>query len=208
MHTSHININDTISICHYSGISPYKSIVLDVGSDFLVVKLAKDFAVMNFQQGDPVIFGIDNMGDMLIFGCNITKIRTKEDIIEFSIDKLEPGAENRQVERYPVSMCADVRTKNDNKKHLAAIKDMSYYGMLVYSKLDIPPNENIEVDIYMDKSMIFLKAVVNRKTQTPYHFEYGLGIKYEDSSSLNYMKDYIKRLRQEQVEVIRKNKQR
>lgn len=206
MHTEFIHIGDTISICHYSGISPYKCAVLDVNSEILTVRILKDFAVRSFLEGDPVIFGIDHMGEMMVFGCNIQSIRVKEDILLISVDLLEPGAENRQAERYPVSMCADIRIKNENKKPLAAIKDISYYGMLVYCQADIPENDSIEVDIYLDKNMLFLKAVVMRKKKTPNHFEYGLGIKYDDSNSLNYMKDYIKRLRQDQIEMIRKAK--
>lgn len=206
MNTAHIKVNDVISICHYSGLSPFKCIVLEAGSDFLIVNVTKDFAVKSFNEGDPVIFGIENMGEMMIYGGSISQVRAKDNIIHIEIDKPEPGSENRQVERYPVSMCADIRTKKDNKKQLAAIKDISYYGILIFTKVDIDEGETIEVDIYMEKSMIFLKAVVNRKRIKANYIEYGVGIKYEDGGTLNYMKDYTKRIKQDQIDSIRKAK--
>jgi len=201
-----IKQGDIVSIHHYSGINPFKSVVMEINSDTILLKLAKEFAVMNFLEGDPVVLGLERGDEIIIIGCNISEIRPKQDIIELKIDKLDEGSEKRQWERYPVSIYADIRTKNCRKKSIATIKDLSCYGMLIYSKTDFPLHEQLEIDIYMEKTMIFLKTNIARKVQSKNYFEYGLGILYEDSNSLNYMKDYLKKLRQEQVESIRKLK--
>ncbi|MCX7711373.1 MAG: PilZ domain-containing protein [Clostridia bacterium] len=201
-----IKPGDIVAINHYSGINPYKSVVLDVQPEFMKVKLAKEFAVMSFIVGDPAVVGIQKSDGIALKGCNVLGLKTKEDTIELKIDKLETGAENRQWERYPVSIYTDIRTRECKKKQIGIIKDMSYYGMMIYSKADLPVNEQLEVDVYMDKHIVFLKTNIARKIQSEHYFQYGLSIVYEDSSSLNYMKDYIKRITQEQEEQIRKVK--
>ncbi|MCX7923827.1 MAG: PilZ domain-containing protein [Clostridia bacterium] len=203
-----INAGDVISIRHYSGVSPFKSIVLDVDEQNYVIhiKLTKDFAIMNFLEGDPVVIGYQLEEKVFIFGGNIGNIQPREAVVEIKVDKVEAEAEQRKSERHPVSLYADVRAKDDRKKYLATIKDMSYYGMLIYSKANYEQGQDLEVDIFMDKTMIFLKANIVRKTQNTNYFEYGVGIRYEDSNSLTYMKDYIKRLVESQEQLIRKLK--
>lgn len=195
---------DAISISHYSGISPFKSIILGLDSETIDLRLTKDFAVMNFLEGDPVVLGFEDEKDVYIFGCNVQTIKSREAVVVLKVDKIDKGAEKREYERYPVSLYADLRLRDNRKKHIATIKDISYYGMLVYSKADLPVNEQLEVDIYMDKKMVFLRANIVRKVQKAHYMEYGLGIMYEDSNSLNFMKDYIKRLMLEQEQAIRK----
>ena len=195
-----------ISVRHYSGLSPFKSVVLEATENTITIKLAKEFAVMNFLDGDPVVFGTVSGNEVHIVGCNIIKVNPKEGILQLAIDKVESDAEKRQYERFPVSLYADVRIRDSRKKYLAIIKDISYYGMLVYSKESLEINEQMDIDIYLDKTMIFLKGSVARKDKNPNYFEYGLKITYEDANSLNYVRDYLKRLKESQEDSVRKMK--
>ncbi|MFZ5990100.1 MAG: PilZ domain-containing protein [Bacillota bacterium] len=195
---------DIISIRHYSGINPFNSIVVDIDGDAIRVKLTKDFAIMNFLEGDPVVFGIETNGQIHMIGCNITKIDSKEEVVEVVIDKVDTGSDQRRHERFPVSLYADIRTKFSKKKHLAAIKDISYYGMLVYSKSDFTLGEQIEIDIYMEKKMVFLKGDIVRKTESPHYTQYGLRIVYEDINTMNFMKEYLKRLKESHEDSVKK----
>lgn len=196
----------SISVRHYSGLSPFKSIVLEATEEIITIKLAKEFAAMNFLDGDPVVFGIVSGNQVHIVGCNIIKVNHKEGILELRIDKVESDAEKREYERFPVSLYADMRMRESRKKYLAIIKDISYYGMLVYSKEDLQTNQQLEIDIYLDKTMIFLKGSVARKDKNPNYYEYGLKITYEDASSLNYVRDYLKRLKESQEDAVKKMK--
>ncbi|MCX8129248.1 MAG: PilZ domain-containing protein [Clostridia bacterium] len=204
MYTVHLKAGDIVSIRHYSGINPFKSVVLDANEDILLVRLTKDFALMNFLEGDPIVFGYELEGQIFVYGGNISCINNNESIVELNVDKVEEGAEKRQYERYPVSLYADMRERVSRKKYLATIKDISYYGIKIYSKSDIELKQELEIDIYMDKNMLFLKATVLRKNMLGKFFEYGMGIHYEDTNSINAMKEYIKRLINEQEEAIRK----
>lgn len=199
-----IKPGDIVSISHYSGLSPFKSVVVDVRGDTVLLRLTKEFAIMNFLEGDPVVFGIEKGEDVLMGGCNITGLSPRENMVELKVENLEVGTERRQCERYPVSLYADVKTRNCKKKQLAIIKNISCYGMLIYSKGDFLAGEQLEVDIYMDKTVVHLKTNITRKEQGRHYFEYGLEILYENRNSLNFMKDYIKRLEQEQIDAIRR----
>lgn len=203
---NHIKVNDVVSVKHYSGINPFKSIVVGIDGDVVRVKLTKDFTLLNFLEGDPLVFGVESDGEVYMFGSNIVIIDCKEGIVEAVIDKIESGAEQRMYERFPVSLYSDVRTKLSKKKHLAIVKDISFYGMLIYCKSDFAVNEQIDVDIYMEKTMVFIKGEIMRKKQGTNYIEYGLRILYEDTNSMNFIKDYLKRLKEAQEESVRKIK--
>ncbi|OPZ83585.1 MAG: PilZ domain protein [Firmicutes bacterium ADurb.Bin419] len=202
-----IKNGDIVSVRHYSGVNPFKSIVVDSDEDHVKIKLTKDFAIMNFLEGDPVVIGVESEGNVKIFGCKIVEINIKDGIIEVSVDKIDSEAEQRRHERFPVSLYADVRVKMDKKKHLAAIKDISFYGMLIFSKSEFSVGEELELDIYMEKNMLFLKCEVMRKVPGDVYNKYGVRIIYRDVNSMNFVKEYLKRLKEVQEETIRKMKE-
>lgn len=202
-----IKVGDIISVRHYSGINPLKSIVLSMEGDTVKLKLIKDFTVLNFLEGDPMVFGIESHGEIHMVGCNIVKINCKDGIVETTIDKVDSGANQRMHERFPVSLYADIRAKLIKKKHLTVIKDISFYGMLIYCKSEFRIAEQLEVDIYMEKTMVFLKCEIIRKKQSSNYIEYGLRILYESVNSMNYIKEYLRRLKHDQEESIRKMKE-
>lgn len=202
------NSGSIISIRHYSGLSPFKSVVTALNDDVLTVKLTKEFALLNFLEGDPVVFGYEADGQVFVFGSVICGINVKEGILKLKVDKVDSEADRRQTERFPVSLYSDIREKDSKKKHLATIKDISSQGMLIYSKADIPNKQHLEIDIYMDKSMVFLKAAIVRKVERVNYYEYGLVIIYDDANTLNLMTEYLKRLKQEQEEAIRRLRNR
>lgn len=202
-----IENGEVISVRHYSGVNPFKSIVIDANEDCLKFKLTKEFAIMNFLEGDPVVIGIESKGSVSIYGCEISNINLKDGTIDVSMDKTELGADQRRHERFPVSLYADVRVKREKKKHLATIKDISYYGMLIFSKSDFIVGDKIELDIYMEKNMLFLKCEILRKVSNPVNNKYGIRIIYEDVNAMNFMKEYLRRLKESQEDSIRKMKE-
>ncbi len=203
-----LKVGDVISIKHYSGINLFKSVVVSVDGDVVKVRLTKDFTMLNFLEGDPLVFGVESYGEVHLVGCNITRIDCKNNTVEAIIDKVDTGANQRMYERFPVSLYSDIRTKFSKKKHLAIIKDISTYGMLIYCKSDFPIGEQIEVDIYMEKIMVFLKSDIMRKKESTHYIEYGLRIIYEDINSMNFIKEYIRRIKEAQEDSIRKMRER
>lgn len=201
-----LKAGDVISVRHYSGLAPFKSIIINTDDEKIILRLTKEFAIMNFLAGDPVVLGYESEEEVKIFGCNILDINIRENTLYLQVDSIDSESNRRQYERYPVSLYADIKLRNGGKKFLATIKDMSYYGMLIYSKADLNISELLEVAIYMEKSTVFFNTNIVRKAERPNYFEYGLGIIYSDGSSLNYMKDYLKVLKMEQEDAIRKLK--
>ncbi len=195
-----------ILVRHYSGLKPIKSVVLDVGIENMSIKLTKEFEISNFLEGDPVVFGYQADEEVYILGSDILNVNAKTGQMLVKVDTVDPEAERREFERFPVSLYADIRKKKSDKKHLATIKDISYYGMMMYSKLNLEVNQRLDIDIYMDKTMLFLMGDVVRKVETSHHFQYGLKLVYPDLRTMNYMKDYIKRLALDQEYYIRKSR--
>ncbi len=198
--------DDIIAVRHYSGLSPFKSIIMEVDESTVTVKLTKEFALMNFLVGDPVVFGYESGEDIYIYGSIIEEIDVSKNIVKLKIDKVDIEANRRKAERYPVSLYADIKLRESGKKYLATIKDISYYGMLVYTKAELEIGELLDVAIYMEKSMVFFNTNIIRKNIGPSFYEYGLGIIYTDTNSLNLMKEYLKRLQAEHEDAIRKLK--
>lgn len=150
-----INPGDVISVRHYSGVNPFRSIVIGTSEDILKIKLTKDFAILNFCVGDPVVIGVESQARLQVLGCKILNINAKEGTIEVVMDKIDSEADQRRHERFPVSLYADIRVKHEKKKCLATIKDISYYGMLIYCKAEFSLGDQLEVDVYMEKNMLF-----------------------------------------------------
>lgn len=204
---------DVVSVRHYSGVNPFKSVVVDATEDFLKMKLTKELSIVNFLEGDPAVVGIEKENDehvksnIQIIGCTITNIFKKDGIVEVCLDKLESEADQRRHERFPVSIYADVRIKMDRKKYLAIIKDISYYGMLIFSKSEFSVGDELDFDIYMENTMAFLKCEVLRKVVDPVYNKYGLRVIYEDVNSMNFVKEYLKRLKEAQEDSVRNMKE-
>lgn len=204
---------DIVSVRHYSGVNPFKSVVVDADGDYLKLKLSKELCIVNFLEGDPAVIGIEQENDdpaksnVQMLGCTITNIFKKDGIIEVFIDQLEEEANQRRHERFPVSIYADVRLRMDRKKHLAIIKDISYYGMLILCKSEFSVGDELDFDIYMENTMAFLKCEVIRKVVDPVYNKYGLRVIYEDINSMNFVKEYLRRLKEAQEDSMRNIKE-
>lgn len=199
-----LKAGDIVTIKHYSGISAAKYIVLDMTEDTIKIKLSREFAQLSLLEDDPVVLGFEREDTVNIFGCNVIAVDPSEGVVELKADRPDTGADSREHERYPVSLYADIRLRDTRKKQLAIIKDISLYGVLAYSKSDITPGDAVDLEIFTDKSVMFVSANTVRKTQLQKYKVYGMNIIYPDQTSINTMRDYIKKLRQEQEEQIRR----
>lgn len=189
---------------HYSGIKLIKSSLAGIDGDIVNVRLDKDAATSNFKEGDPVVVGYESSNTIYTLGSYVHAVNYGMAEISLKKDGTEPGSEKREYERLPVSLCADIKCVVTRNRYDALVKDISYYGMLMFAKAEFELNQKIEVDVYADKVMLFLNANVVRKVSTPNGFQYGLGLFYNENGSLSYIKDYLKKLGEERVEAIRK----
>ncbi|HEY9060005.1 MAG TPA: PilZ domain-containing protein [Pseudobacteroides sp.] len=183
-----------VLISHYSAVKPFRCDIIDASDSSITLRLTKQFSILNFLEGDPAVIMIKEQNNLINIGCNVTSIDSKANIIKLRIDTIEPGSEMRLHERKPVSLYADVRQKGKDKKYIAVIKDISAFGIKIYSKESFYVNDILQIDLYMQQKIIFLKAVILRKIPHKDFFEYGMRIEYESYETLNFIQTYIKNL--------------
>lgn len=197
-----IKSGDHIMVGHYSSINSFHSTVVGVYQDKIEIQLTKDSTFLEFAIGDPIVLGIKEDQKMHVIGCDIDKVKSQEKRLELIVDKIGEEANQRRYQRIPVSLYSDLRDKFRKRKCLGLIKDISNYGMLIYSKTDFEVGEEIEIDLYMDKRMIFLKAEIMRKVLEENYIQYGVRIIYEDARAMHCMEDYLKEQEEKQIELL------
>lgn len=188
-----------VLISHYSAVKPFRCDIMDASDSSITLRLTKQFSILNFLEGDPAVIMIKEQNNLINIGCNVTSIDSKANIIKLRIDTIEPGSEMRLHERKPVSLYADVRQKGKDKKYIAMIKDISAFGLKIYSKESFYVNDTLQIDLYMQQKIVFLKAVILRKIPHKDFFEYGMRIEYESYETLNFIQTYIKNLSEDSL---------
>jgi hypothetical protein len=183
-----------VLISHYSAVRPFRCDIIDATDSSITLRLTKQFSIQNFLEGDPAVIIIKELNNIINIGCNVTSIDPKGNIIKLRIDTIEPGSELRLHERKPVSLYADIRKKGKDKKSVAVIKDISAFGLKIYSKELFCVNDILQIDLYLQQKIIFLKTQILRKIDHKNFFEYGLRIEYESYETLNFIQTYIKSL--------------
>jgi len=184
-----LKVDKVVLVSHYSAVKPFRCDIIDSTESSITLRLSRQLPILNFLEGDPAVITIKEQNSVIKIGCNVTSIDSRKNIVVFQIDTIEPGSELRLHERKPVSLYADIRKRGKDKKHLATIKDISIFGLKIYTKESFSVNDILEIDMYMQPKVIFLKAVILRKKSHEDFFEYGLRIEYERFETLNFIKD-------------------
>lgn len=203
-----IKTGDIVSVRHFSGTKLFKSLVLESHNEVVQVRLFEDIPLLNCSQGDPLVLGSELESEIYISSCTILNLNKELNTIEIRIDNCETTTNKRLFVRFPVSLYAEARIGESQKKHLAIVKNISYTGMLVFSKIDFPLYQELKFEIHADSGVIInLKASVIRKVKDTYNYEYGLKIIYTDVHTPNLLKKYLLLLKKEQEESLKKFKE-
>jgi len=203
-----IKTGDIVSVRHFSGTKLFKSLVLESQNEVLLVKPVEDITLLNCSQGDPLVLGSELESEIYISSCTILALNKEQNTIEIKIDNCETTTNKRLFVRFPVSLYAEARIGESQKKHLAIVKNISYSGMMVFSKTDFPLYQELKFEIHTGAGVtINLKATIIRKVKDTYNYEYGLKIVYTDVHTPNLLKKYLILLKKEQEESIRKFKE-
>ncbi|HOM03686.1 MAG TPA: PilZ domain-containing protein [Acetivibrio sp.] len=209
-----MKVGEIASIRHYSGKTWFKSIVLQVEKNMLVVKLIREFAVLNFLENDPVVLGYEENDEVFILSCVVTGIDPDCSYIKLKIESVMPLKEQREYERFPVSFYAKIRCEDSDKINIATIKNMSFDGLMINTNADLPLRKNIEVIIYptfqevkidqdVDKTVISLKSDIVRKEAFARYFEYGLKITNIDAQNQNLIRLYLQSIKGMQAKFLK-----
>lgn len=188
-----------VTIRHYSMINVFKSTVNSVDGARVEVRLPKECQKAEFLCGDPLVVAYDNDENVRIVGARISEYRKTEEVMVYIEDDLGEGAKMRSYERYPVSLYADYRIieEQGRKKCFALVKDISEYGVLIYSSESHFKGLRLAMDIYLTRDILSLTAEIVRKVEHEGYYEYGLKIKHSGPVVFNHIKNYVKKSQNE-----------
>ncbi len=194
-----LEVGSVITIRHYSMTSVFKSIILDVSTYSIEVKLPKECMNAVFLPGDPLVVAYETGNSAEIKGGRIIDFNRQNELLAFSEDTYDEGMRMRSYNRFPVSLYADYRVIEGyvNNKNFALVKDISEYGLMVYSNNNHFKGTKMNMDIYLTRDVLTLTAEIARKVEHDGYYEYGLKIKHEGPYVFNHIKNFVKKYENE-----------
>ena len=178
---------------------PFVGIVDDIRDNFLTVNFGKKSIVHDFHMGDPMVAAFLYYNKMFVRGCNINRVFDDKPAVELILDVEEQESQKRVYDRYPTSHFANIKCRDGGRRFNAVIKDMSNYGLLIYSDADLEAGALIEVNAFLDDKIIFLDALIVRKFQLANYTGYGVSISGSDIQSVNEIKMFLKSSQEEYI---------
>ena len=194
-----------VTVRHYSLLNVFKSIVLDIRDNIVTLQMTKESSITRFLIGDPVVVAYMTGDTIRIIGGRLTTLCPESEQLEFEADIAEIEASNRLYERYPVSHYADFRMQDSGKKCQALVKDISHYGMLILTRENLYKGQKMDIDIFLLRDIMSLKAEIVRKHEGKEYMEYGLKILHSGPMVYNRVVNYIKKSQEEHA--VRFNKE-
>ncbi len=193
---------DIVSVAHYSEGNPFQSVVLDVLDNEVLLSLPKKFAIFNLFEDDPVVLGFQTGVNIYAAECSIRTINPKNNSIGLKVENIEYIKEKRIFERFPVSLCTDIITSEEDKKKVAFIRNISLEGFAIVTKSELSQGDTVNFDVYIDNRVLKLSGEVVWKERGNNSFQYGLKSIYTDFNTKNSLKLYLKILKDEQENAV------
>jgi len=190
-----IKAGDMVAVKHYTLLTPFISFVNEIKDDNISIMLTKDFPENNLLVGEPIVLGYEATDQVYVLGCDIEEIDVISNSVRLNFDYEDSYLNLRSRERFPVSLYADLISSNRGTRQLVIIKDLSLFGMRIYSKVDLYLDELVEISIYTEKDVVFLKGKIVRDIENSTFNEYGVGIQFENLKSMNLIENYLKNLK-------------
>lgn len=190
---------DVVVIRHYTMINIFKSLIMEVGEKSLGIKISKEHSKACFSVGDPIVLAFPDNANIRISGGRVDSYIRGDGILQVRLDIHTVKNDLRRYDRTPVSNYADVRMRDTGKKFQVLIKDISFYGLLIFTKEDMKKGQQMDVDVFLDRDIISFDAEVIRRLQGDVHMEYGLKILHKGPLVYNHIQDYVRKSHDELV---------
>lgn len=194
-----IKPGDIITVRHYSLLNVFKSVITEVGENSLALKISRENSNAYFSVGDPIVLAFPGSDNVKITGGLVYLHNSRNGILQVRLDIQKAGGDVRLYERTPVSHYADIRIRDTGKKCQVLVKDMSFYGLLIFTNEDLYNGMQIDVDIFLDRDIISFRAEVVRRLQGDVHIEYGLKILHRGPLVFNHIQNYVRKSQEEFV---------
>jgi hypothetical protein len=201
-----IKVNSIVTLYHYSLKKPIFTTVVEISNDIIVIKLIKEFSSSDIFSGDSIILIFESDNEICTSGCILMSINAKEGTVKLKVENFEFIVNLRYQDRFFVSLFADVKTKYPKNMSVVSVKNISLKGMMVSTKSDYTINQELEVDLYLEASVIQLNAHIAWKYQDHVTYKYGLITEYADNGSLPILEKYLQTLKDEYEEFKKKLK--
>lgn len=192
-----IKPGDIIIVRHYSLLNAFKSVVIEAADESLFLKISREQSNAYFYAGDPIVLATTGSENIRISGGRVHSYSQGEGILQVQVDiqKVENNA--RRYERTPVSHYADIRLCDTCKKYQVLVKDISFYGIMLFTKEDLHKGQQMDVDVFLDRDIMSFKAEVVRKLEGTIHMEYGLKILHRGPLVFNHIQNYVRKSQEE-----------
>ena len=188
-----------ITVRHYSLLNVFKGIVTNIQHNEVTIKLPKECSKTSFSKGDPLVVAYESEGTVEIMGGKLTEFSPNMEQLVFIEDEPEEDMKMRACERFPVSLYADFRLAEGGKKCFALIKDISEYGVMMFSRESFFKGQRLYLDIFLTRDILSLTAEIVRKVEHENCFEYGLIIKHSGPTVFNHIKNLVRKAQQEHI---------
>lgn len=188
---------DTIVVRHYSLLNVFRSAAIESADKSLFLKISREQSNAYFYAGDPIVLAIPGSENIRISGGRVLFYNQGEGTLQVQPDIRKVENDVRRYERTPVSHYADIRLSDTGKKYQVLVKDISYYGVMLFTKADLYNGQQMDVDVFLDRDIMSLKAEVVRNHQGAVHTEYGLKILHRGPLVFNYIQNYVRKSQEE-----------
>lgn len=178
-------------IFHYSSEIPFVAREIEVKKDIHIYEFENISSFFIINELDPVVIIRLDRNHIMVLGGNILKYNSLENQIEILVDDFQDVKQMRLFKRYPASCFVDIKPRDIRKRYGAIIKDISKYGMKIYSKTEFEPKTLVEIDISFGQIMYFLDATVINKDNNGSYFEYGLNVSGADIQSSKELRAFL-----------------
>ena len=141
---------------------------------------------------DPVlIIRIKNYNIKVTGGHIVDRIPSKG-IVSIKPDYSNTDLSQRLFKRYPASYYVDIKERESKKRQGGIIKDISKYGMKIYTRSQLEIKKSVEINISYGVAMFFVDATVMNEVWNDSYFEYGLSISPADVQSIRDLRVFSK----------------
>ncbi|MGE5614753.1 MAG: PilZ domain-containing protein [Bacillota bacterium] len=189
-----------VAVRHYSLINVFTSIVANAWERLVEIKLPKECQNSTFIRGDPVVVAFENGDSTEIKGGMVVEYKKEEGLLTYEEDIYdEEKVRMRSFARFPVSLYADYKVVEEggHKKNFALVKDISEFGIMLYSTESHFKGLRLNLDIYLTREILNLTAEIVRKVEHDGYIEYGLRIKHNGPFVFTKIKNYVRKSQEE-----------
>jgi hypothetical protein len=183
---------DFVSVEHYSMREPCKVKVFRIEDDTYKLVFPKDILKKEINPDDPMVIGQKKSKKISTYGAQVLDVDNRKSTVDIKLDlRKKLTSDKRFYQRYPVSLYASIKTTDAIKRELCYIKDMSIFGMKLFSEFDFMYKDRVIVDIYSNDDIMSQEGEIVQKHKLKKNWIYGIKVKHTLTHSFDILRAYL-----------------